>query len=147
MRKEDKERGLGLEVGNGSVSLKQIAFALGLVFALTLAVVVGKQMSAEAMAVVIGVLCGVASGIPTSVLLLVVLTRRDQQRTEKLERRRTQHIYPPVVVIQGGSPQALPPGSQGGYWPAPQSGPVPQRQFHVVGGDELLLEDGQYQDT
>jgi hypothetical protein len=147
MREKDKERGLGLEVGDGGVSLKQIAFALGLVFALALAFVVGKQMSAEAMAVVIGVVCGVASGIPTSVLLLVVLTRRDRQRTEKLERRRGQHIYPPVVVVQGGSPQALPPGSQGGYWPASQSGPVPQRQFHVVGGDELLLEDGQYQDA
>jgi hypothetical protein len=144
MRDRDKERGLGLEVGDGGVSLKQIAVVLGLVFAVALAVVVGKQMSAEAMAVVVGVVCGVAAGIPTSVLLLVVLTRRDRQRTEELERRGGQHSYPPVVVIQGGSPQALPPGSQGAYWPAPQPGPASQRQFHVVGGDELLLDDGQY---
>jgi hypothetical protein len=126
------------------VSFKQIAVVLGLVFAVALAVVVGKQMSAEAMAVVVGVVCGVAAGIPTSVLLLMVLTRRDRQRTEELERRRGQHSYPPVVVIQGGSPQALPPGAQAGYWPAAQPEPASQRQFHVVGGDELLLDDGQY---
>jgi hypothetical protein len=140
----DRERGLGIEVGDGGVGLKQIAVVLGLVFAVALAVVVGKQMSAEAMAVVVGVVCGVAAGIPTSVLLLVVLTRRDRQRTEEVQRQRGQHSYPPVVVIQGGSPQALPPGSQGGYWPAQQPGPASQRQFHVVGGDELLLDDGQY---
>jgi hypothetical protein len=144
MRNRDRERGLGRGGGEGGVSLKQITFALGLVFAVTLAVVVGKQMSAEAMAVVVGVVCGVAAGIPTSVLLLVVLTRHDRKRTEEVERQRGQHSYPPVVVIQGGSPQALPPGSQAGYWPAPQPGSAAQRQFHVVGGDELLWDEGDY---
>jgi len=42
---------------------------LGLVFAVTLAIIVGKQMTTEAMAVVIGVVYGVAAGIHTSVLL------------------------------------------------------------------------------
>jgi hypothetical protein len=144
MRNRDREKGLGLGGGDGAASLKQIAFALGLVFAIALAVVVGKQMSAEAMAVVVGVVCGVAAGIPTSILLLIVLTRRDRKRTEELDRQRGQYGYPPVVVIQGGSPQALPPGSQGGYWPAPQPGPASQRQFHVVGGDELLWDDIDY---
>ena len=142
MRKRD--RGLGLEFEDGGLSFKQIAVVLGMVFAIALAVVVGKQMSAEAMAVVVGVVCGVAAGIPTSVLLLVVLTRRDRQRSEDQERRTGQHSYPPVVVIQGGSPQALPPGSQAGYWPAPQPGPASQRQFQVVGGDELLWDDSEY---
>ena len=140
----DRERGLDLEAGGGGVSFKQIAVGLGVVFAVALAVVVGKQMSAEAMAVVVGVVCGVAAGIPTSVLLLVVLTRRDRQRTDEQERQRGQHSYPPVVVIQGGSPQALPPGSQGGYWPAPQPGPASQRRFQVVGGDELVWDDNDH---
>ena len=59
----DRERGLGIKVGDGGVGLKQIAVVLGLVFAVALAVVVGKQMSAEAMAVVVGVVCGVAAAI------------------------------------------------------------------------------------
>jgi hypothetical protein len=131
----------GLEFG---VSLKQVVLVLGLVFAVTLAVVVGKEMSTEAMAVVVGVVCGVAAGIPTSVLLLVVLTRRDRQRTEEVERRDSRQAYPPVVVIQGGAPQGLPMGTQAGYWPAPMPGPTVDRQFQVVGGDDLLLDDGRY---
>jgi hypothetical protein len=130
---ETEEKGLGF-------SIKQIAVVLGLVFAITLAVVIGKQMSAEAMAVVIGVVCGVAAGIPTSVLLLVALTRRDRQRAEQAGPYEQQGRYPPVVVIQGGAPQALPQGPYAGYWPAPAPGRAMQRQFHVVGDDDLILD-------
>jgi len=127
------------------VSVKQVAAALALIFVIVLAVVVGKQMSNEAMAVVIGVMCGVAAGIPTAVLLLVAFTRRDRQRLEdeyaERQARQAARSYPPVVVIQGGAPQALPPGPQAGYWPVPLPGPPVNRQFHVVGGDDLLLDD------
>jgi len=123
------------------MSVKQIGVALGLVFAVALAVVVGKQMSTEAMAVVIGVVCGVAASIPTALLLVVAITRRDRQRLEEVERQARQTGYPPVVVIQGGTPQSFPMGPQAGYWPAPSPGPPVQRQFHVVGGDDLLLDD------
>jgi hypothetical protein len=124
------------------VSLKQVAAVLLLIFVIVLAVVVGKQMSTEAMAVVIGVVCGVAAGIPTSVLLVVALTRRERQKLEDEERQaRSERSYPPVVVIQGGAPQALPPGLPAGYWPAPMPGPPASRQFHVVGGDDLLPDD------
>jgi hypothetical protein len=37
--------------------------------------------------------------------------------------------------------QPQPPALQGGYWPAPNAAPLVSRQFHVVGGDELLLDD------
>ena len=112
------------------VNVKQIGVALGLVFALTLAVVLGKEMSTEAMAVVIGIVCGVAASIPTSVLLLVMLTRRERQKIGGAERQ-ARRDYPPVVVIQGGGPQ----GPQAGYWPAPAPGPMLNRKFHVVGED------------
>jgi hypothetical protein len=127
-----------------SVSAKQVGAVLGLVFAITLAVVVGKQMSTEAMAVVVGIVCGVAAGIPTSVLLLVVLTRRERQRFEEVEHRTRQGGYPPVVVIQGSGQQGLPPASHAGYWPAPSPAPQSYRQFHVVGSDDLLLDDSRY---
>jgi hypothetical protein len=127
----DEEFGLSLNV-------KQIGVALGLVFAVTLAVVLAKEMSTEAMAVVIGIVCGVAASIPTSVLLLVVLTRRERQKIEGAARQ-AGHNYPPVVVIQGGGPQALPQGPQAGYWPTPAPGPMLNRQFHVVGEDDLVV--------
>ena len=76
---------------------------VGLVFGIVLAAVVGSRMSAEAMAVVVGIVCGVAAGIPTSVLLLVVLGRRDRQRYEYEERDARYSGSPPVVVIQGGT--------------------------------------------
>lgn len=124
--------------------LRQVAAVLGLVFAVTLAVVVGKQMSSDAMAVVVGVACGVAAGIPTSLLLLVVLTRKEQKRVDEVERVR-QGNYPPVVVVQGsGGAHGLPQGPQAGYWPAPMTGPSVDRQFQVLGGDDLLLDDRRY---
>jgi hypothetical protein len=49
-----------------------------------------------------------------------------------------------VVVIQGAQSQQLPAGMQAGYWPTASMGPSPQRQFHVVGNDDLLLDDGRY---
>lgn len=126
------------------MSVKQIGAVVGLVFAVTLAVVVGRQLTTEAMAVVIGVVCGVAAGIPTSFLLFVVLTRREANKAEREQDParmggRAYGSYPPVVVIQGGAPQAQPPMLPGGYWPTPQQGPIVDRQFNVVGGDELYL--------
>jgi hypothetical protein len=134
-RKEGDEEG---GMTNGGV--KQVLVGLGLVFAVTLAVVVGKEMSRDAMAVVVGVVCGVAAGIPTSLLLLVVLNRRERGREEEAEQRARQASSVPVVVIQGGGGQVLPSAGQGGYWPMPIPGPQVQRQFHVVGGDDMIVD-------
>ena len=123
------------------MSMGRCFVIVGLVFGVTLAVVVGSRMSAEAMAVVVGVVCGVAAGIPTSALLLLAMGRRDRQRYEGEDRAARFSSSPPVVVIQGGAPQALPTGQQAGYWPAVQPGPPTQRDFHVV-GDDKLVDDG-----
>ena len=122
------------------MSLGRLFLVLGLVFGITLAVVVGNRMSAEAMAVVVGIVCGVAAGIPTAALLLVVMGRRD--RRQSTEGQATRYgPSPPVVVIQGGAPQALPSGQDVGYWPAAQPPAHAQRDFHVV-GDEDLVDEG-----
>lgn len=123
------------------MSLGRLLLVVGLVFGIALAVVVGNRMSAEAMAVVVGVVCGVAAAIPTSALLLVVMTRRDRQRNSSEGPEARYGGSPPVVVIQGGATQALPPGQQAGYWPSAMPGSATQRDFHVV-GDETLLGDG-----
>jgi len=125
------------------MSVKQVAVLLGSLFVVVLAVAVAKQLSTEAMAVIIGVVCGVAAGIPTSVLVLVALTRRDRRRLDELEQRagRGAPGYPPVVVVQGASPQALPYGQRDLYWPAAPPGPAAKREFTVVGGDDLLWDE------
>ena len=128
------------------MGIKQMVAVLGLAFAVTLAIIVGRQMTTEAMAVVIGVACGVLAGIPTSLLLLVAMTRRDSLRArEETAARQAPANYPPVVVIQGGGMQPQQPALSGGYWPAPNTAPLVGRQFHVVGGDELLVDDDRYQ--
>ncbi len=111
---------------------------VGLVLGIALAVVVGNRMSAEAMAVVVGVVCGVAAGIPTAVLMLVVMNRRERLRDESIERSARFSGSPPVVVIQGGAPQALPSGQQMAYWPSVPPPTQPRRQFELVGDDELI---------
>lgn len=123
-----------MSVGRG------LAF-VGLVLGIALAVIVGNRMSAEAMAVVVGVVCGVAAGIPTSALMLVVMNRRERHRDEAARGQTGFSGNPPVVVIQGGAPQALPPGQQMAYWPSALPPAHAQRQFELV-GDEDLIEDG-----
>jgi hypothetical protein len=129
------------ELRRNGTNLKQLGVALIAIFVVALAIMVGKRMSAEALAVVIGVVCGVAASIPTSVLLLVVLNRHERENGRDMKQRVRHASQPPVVVIQGGAPQGLPQGLQSGYWPAPAHGPTASRQFHVVGGDDLVLDD------
>ncbi len=101
---ERRERGLEFRGFGGNA--KHVVLVLGAVSAVVLAVEVGQQMSTEAMAVVIGVVCGIAASIPTSLLLLVVLTRRDPQQVPGAERQTRQGNSPPVIVIQGeGEPR------------------------------------------
>jgi hypothetical protein len=136
------DRGPVPDEEGSAMTVRRIVVLLGLVFAIALAIVVARRMSAEAMAVVVGVVCGVAASIPTSILLLVVLTRRERSR-ETSDPQAHLRSYPPVVVIQGGAPQALPPGMPAGYWPSMPAEASVQRQFHVVGGEELL-DGGRY---
>lgn len=136
-----------MEIQTG-IRLKHIVLLMAVAFAVTLAVMVGKRMSSEAMAVVIGVVCGVLAAVPTTVLLMLVLARSDRLGPDggrdRQERRSQSGAYPPVVVIQGGTPQGpgLPPGTAA-YWPGATMGTMDAREFRVVGGDELL-EDGRY---
>ena len=115
--------------------MRRVGLLLLLAFVVSLAVVVGGRMSTDAMAVVVGVVCGVAAGIPMSVILMLALHRRDRQAQDlaysQMSGRQTA-ASPPVVVIQGGTPSSnaqSPP-----YYPlhAPIDGPV-RRQFRVIG--------------
>ena len=119
-----------------------------------LAIIVGQRMSTDAMAVVLGVVFGVAASIPTR-LLIVAATRgrRDEVRSYE-PRYQAPHSYEPrpqpppqiYIVSPGQQPAGAPwlqPGIQaqlplppGGYY-APQS----QRRYHIVGEDERWLDE------
>jgi uncharacterized SAM-binding protein YcdF (DUF218 family) len=100
-----------------------------LAFAITLAVVVGRRMEAQAIAVVVGVVAGVIAGLPTAVLVLLAVSRRDAGRSAGPPSVPPAAASPPVVVIQGGESRALPTPSMPSY-------PMPRERPFVVVGEE-----------
>lgn len=125
-------------------------FGVGVVlFLITLAVVIGLRMSNEAMAVVIGVIFGVAASIPTSLIVVAVVWRRERaiSNASAPARRPAQESLPPsVVIVSPGGVGPANPYRQPAYLPQPdvQWG-QPARQFRVVGDpDEAALDDGRY---
>ena len=131
----EKER--GLDLGFDGSSLRQVAVILGVAFVVALAVMVGKRMSADALAIVVGIAVGMVATLPPTLLLLVVLLRRERPPRENQEQ-----AYPPVVILQGGAPQALPPGMPQGYWPS--ATPPLRREFQLVDARDGLRDDGDY---
>ncbi len=116
--------------------MKKVVTVALIAFAVTLAVIIGKRMSSDAMAVVIGVACGVLASIPTSLLIVAVSGRRGER--EVVQHRRGD--YPPVVIVNPGNsqPRYLQPP-----FPAPMMQPQ-ERQFRVIGDEDVVLDDGRY---
>jgi hypothetical protein len=121
-------------------------WTVGLGFAVTLAAVVGQRLSAEAMAVVIGVIAGVAASIPTSLIVVWFASRSNAIHTVvEMPMPRAAEPEPRIVVVTP-PPQPMPagygyaaPAGQAGYASAgyaPQA-ILPPRRFTVVGGMEL----------
>ena len=55
--------------------MKRLLPPLLLGFGIALALIIGKRMSTDAMAVMVGVAVGVAASVPTSLLLVALLAR------------------------------------------------------------------------
>ncbi len=124
------------------------------VFAGTLAVIVGETLSAEAMSVMVGVVAGVGASIPTSLLVMWFAARTAELRAvpqapmgypmEPPEPRIvvvTQREPRPTMAEQRYAQPAYDGYAADGYAPAPEVlpalPPAPrQRRFTVVGGGE-----------
>ncbi len=115
---------------------------IGAVFAAGLAVAVGSRMSADAMAVVVGVACGVLASVPTSLVLLWALARRGQGPAAGADPRMGGY-FPPVVVVNPGPGYGVPAyGSSPHALPAAGPAlPAVQRSFKVVGDEETMLDE------
>jgi hypothetical protein len=132
-------------------NMRQLVALLALGFIVTLGVVVGTRMSSDAIAVLVGVIAGVAASIPCALLLMAVtrrrekeeMTRYDEQRYDERrnadwrygERMDPRRAAPPVVIVTPGNtaPQQLPYAASFPYQ-APQL--QSQRQFRVMGYEE-----------
>lgn len=114
--------------------MKRFLYISGIVFVITLAVVMGTRMSADALAVVIGIICGVLASIPTSAMLVWVMRQRDKQVEMQMGAMRPfGGQYPPVVVVNGHGTNGY--GSGAYSTPALSAGlpPVGGRSFKVIG--------------
>ena len=132
----------------------RVSFMLGMVgFAITLAVVVGQRLSSEAMAVLLGVVAGVAASIPTSLIVVWIATRSLVSKVESAPRADPVRAEPRIVVMQQPAPASPPTPTPAAYvYPASPSAaypgwngapayaaPVPNapmsgRKFTVIGG-------------
>jgi hypothetical protein len=118
----------------------------GSAFSITLAIVVGQRLSAEAMAVIIGVVAGVAASIPTSLLVAwFALRASNSHQVIEAPSRRAESSPEPRIVVVAQPPQAAPAYQHyAGMAPQtyhdrpPAAGILPPRQFTVIGGDASL---------
>lgn len=131
------------------MSFKMTLLLAMLAFGVTLAIVIGERMSSEAMAVLMGVVAGVAASIPTSLIVVWIAAKVMLKPNEPTP------VEPPrVVVMQQPPQQPAPvygytapqqyPGWGGGpAYPAVAAPPMP-RKFTVIGGvgdlDESVLQ-------
>ena len=122
--------------------MKQAVVVMGVVFAIGLAVLIGTRMSADALGVLVGVLCGALASLPTSLVLIWALLRRTRGPGVDLGMRQGTggHSYPPVVVVNPGTGYGMP-----GYGLPPPQHTLPAvggaRDFKVVGDEETLLDN------
>ena len=128
------------ETGGRWTRLKALLIVVVLLFTMTLAVIVGTRLSDEALAVLAGAVVGVAAAIPTSLLIVTVVRRRDEGQGRMMavpQQRQAQ--APPVIVVapQGGQP------GMGRWHDMPPSLMMPQqRRFTVVGADSTAEMEG-----
>ena len=124
---------------------KLIALLGVLAFSITLAVIIGERLSTEAMAVLMGVVAGVAASIPTS-LIVVWIAMQTMVKPQYAPRSdshgspsSSQTESPRIVVVQ----QPMPNPAQAAAYAQPNWNPVlypgapaprPPRKFTVIGG-------------
>lgn len=122
----------------GRVNVKRIATLLALAFVIALAIVIGTRLSSDAIAVLVGVLAGVAASIPTALLLIVVTRRRGADDEDDYYEDRRREGPPVIVVAPGSAPHVLP--QYVGNPQAQLTAGAGRRRFRVMGYDDEELE-------
>jgi hypothetical protein len=139
-----------------------ILLILGLAFVVTLAVIIGQRLSAEAMAVMVGVVAGVAASIPTSLLVVwfanrALLTSRatvEMSAPMPAPAPRSAPVEPqPQIVVMAPPASANLPATYQNVMPYPMNNAASAysamplaptaRQFTVIGGADVALEDSE----
>lgn len=129
--------------------MKNGIILIGIIFAVALAVVVGNRLSNEAMAVVVGAVCGISASIPMSLGLAIAASRNWGQSPnnppQEIEydysarRYAAQPQQPPVVVISPPQQNAgmyypyLNSPREAYFPPMPNDVAIRPREFKIIG--------------
>jgi len=138
------------------MKIRYIALSCGLAFFGALGVIIGQRMTAEAMAVMIGVMAGTAASIPTSLIVVWFATRNQPPAQPPEPAEGPLPVEQPEARVVWMTPQPmLPPQVRyqnfAGYYPPlaypaypypAEAAPAPRR-FTVIGGVEASLDDAQ----
>lgn len=116
--------------------MKKFLFVAGIAFSVALAVVIGVRVSPDAMAVVVGIVCGILATVPTLAVMAWVLRQRDRQMESQMNQYGQ---YPPIVVVngQGQNGNHPPPGLTPGLSAGPRSFKVIGQENTETKGDAL----------
>lgn len=135
---------------------RQFLYLCLLAFVITLSLIIGWRLSDQAMAVIVGVVAGVAASIPTSLLVVWVAlrARADQMPADDSALRRNSDgpvQHPQVIFVQATPAPAAPASPQAQRsltttvlgvpaYTAPEPTalnglPMGSRQFTILGGD------------
>ena len=116
-----------------------------LAFVVTLALIIGWRLSDQAMAVIIGVVAGVAASVPTS-LVVGWLVLQSRSGPGRVVASTATPVPPQVIVVHATAPAPPSTASQRSLTVLPAYGtPQPtelnglamgSRQFTIMGGDE-----------
>jgi hypothetical protein len=117
----------------------------GIAFAVALAVIVGNRLSNEAMAVVVGAVCGISASIPVSVALVIAASKNwgREEAPREIGYDYGAHRYapqPPQILVVSPPPAQPPsyqPYSGTPYFPPPQidQPPYTLREFKIIGDE------------
>lgn len=117
---------------------------VGMAFAVAVAVVVGNRLSDEALAVVVGAVCGISASIPVSLALVIAASRnwgREEAPREigyDYESRRyaAERPQPPQILVVTPPQQQMPYGMPSPYYLPPGApGVGAPRDFKIVGDE------------
>lgn len=125
---------------------------LTIVIAVAVATLVGMvayRLSSDALAIIVGVVLGLAALVPTLVMVAILL-RRGQTDTEPKPMYQPQ---PPVIVVSGGYPAAMTQQPQQAALPDPSHALIPAppaqppRKFRMMGyesTESVDLQDNEW---
>ena len=125
---------------------------IGIAFAVTLSAFIGNRLSSEALAVVVGALCGLSASVPVMLGLVIAMSRgwganepyglvRDLPRQVGYDyasnRYSLQQTQPPVVIFAPPTAAQAPYGSSPSPYliPPGASSPATPREFKIIGDD------------